>query len=145
MASTACEISVDHRGGFELQIKLSRSPRHFSLVLSLLSLGRSFRHISFIKGNPVMPCGQRAGNISKAASTLVVEMASHPLVLDDILMYRIISIICQTLFYGQSCHLFHMSVLAADSPVYPTPPRDIFVSRYHLDAHHGVRNPYFTR
>ena len=36
-----------------------------------------------------------------------------------------------------------LSVLSPDTPMYPTPPRDIFVSCSHLDSCYGVSDPSF--
>src|SRR5579863_1691440 len=60
---------------------------------------------------------------------------------DSDLPYRIVSIICQTLFYGQPCYFPVLSVLITGPPMHSIPPRDIFMSLSHLDSCHGVSDP----
>src|ERR1700742_728452 len=59
-----------------------------------------------------------------------------------VLLYRVISVICQTLFYGWSYTTSPIPYNAptTDLPLYHTSTRHILVSRSHLDSHNAVRD-----
>ena len=60
--------------------------------------------------------------------------------LDSVLLYRVISILCQTFFYGESCRISPSSIPYIDLSMNPAESRYIFLSLSHLDLHHAVRD-----
>ena len=67
-------------------------------------------------------------------------MVSH--LLDSAVLYQVITIICQTFFYGEpsSCRISPSYILSIDLFTNPGSSRYIFFSLSHLDLRHGVRD-----
>jgi len=102
-------------------------------------------HIPSIKCDPVMSQAISVLVTSKVAvrreslshrsfgSALVAENGVR---LD--LRFQVISIICQTFFYGESCRISPSYVPSIDLSMNPGPSRYIFLSLSHLDLCYGA-------